>query len=324
MLALRIDPWDPGYGMGFDAAEVDEVPQPVSPYVETEDWSAPLTPAAGSADGGPVVFIDGVRRIEARLVATDGDVRAPGLFGAYAVGAVSVNGRATFAAQEIERVVVVGAGMRPADVSVQVGRMPVPFRSVSEAGVDPDAPLVRLQQLLRQAEGRLARTLAQTDGTLVLADGPLTFSDPTTAPVVGVVKRFHQHYLAPGEAGLVPQLGPGERTPLFLVGEEGSGVQRYAWYVRLVPMRPAWHDHAGVMRCEVGTAVGLDTARSLADRVTALLPRFAGRPSDPRAPQNLAPVGGLETRLRHRMGDSRLIRRAIMTHLMQEVSDGAR
>jgi uncharacterized protein len=322
MLALRIDPWDPGYGMGFDAAETDEVPQVVSPYVETQDWSQPIAPASSAAEGGPVVFIDGVRRIEARLIATDGDARAPGLLGAYGVGAVQVNGRATFGAHRIERVVVVGGGMRSDAMSINVGGTPISFRSVSEAGTEPDAPLVRLQQLLRQAEGALARELACEDGALVLADGPLTFSDPTTAPVVGIVKRFHQHYLSPSEAGLVPMLGAGQRTPLFTVGQEGSGVQRYAWYVRLVPMRAPWHDHAGVMRCEVSTSIGLDCARELADRVTVLLPRFAGRASDPRAPQNLAPVGGLETRLRHRLGDSRLIRRAITTHLMQEVARG--
>lgn len=323
MLALRIDPWDPGYGMGFDASDGDDQPLPVQPHVETADWSRPLAPSAAQAEGGPVMFIDGVRRIEARLIASDADVRAPGLVGSFAAGAVRVNGRATFAAHKIERVVVVGGGIRAADMHLRVGGCSLAFRSVSEPGSDPDAPLIRMQQLLRQAEGHLARDLAAEDGTLVLVDGPLTFSDPTTAPVVGVVKRFHQHYLSPPEAHLVTQLGAGERTPLFLLGEESSGVQRYAWYVRLVAMRAPWHDHAGVMRCEVGTSVGLEGARALADRVTALLPRFAGRPSDPRAPQNLAPVGGLESRLRHRLGDARLIRRAINTHLMQEAARGA-
>jgi hypothetical protein len=61
-------------------------------------------------------------------------------------------------------------------------------------------------------------------------------------------------------------------------------------------------------------------ARAIADRVTALLPGFAGRASDPRTPQNLVPVAGLETWLRHRIGDSRLIRRALLEWLALEAA----
>ena len=55
--------------------------------------------------------------------------------------------------------------------------------------------------------------------------------------------------------------------------------------------------------------------REWAGVVTAQLPRFAGRPWDPRTPQNLAPVGALEAWLRHRMGDPRFIRRALTAWL---------
>ena len=74
-------------------------------------------------------------------------------------------------------------------------------------------------------------------------------------------------------------------------------------------------DYAGLVRCEVTAAIGLRGATDIADRVTSILPKFAGRPSDPRAPQNLAPVGGLETLLRHRMGEPLLIRRALLNYL---------
>ena len=54
------------------------------------------------------------------------------------------------------------------------------------------------------------------------------------------------------------------------------------------------------------------------------LPRFASDPvRDPRAPQNLYPVGALEARLRHRLGDPLLIRRATLAHLHEEVRSGA-
>jgi hypothetical protein len=100
----------------------------------------------------------------------------------------------------------------------------------------------------------------------------------------------------------------------------GQAVERYAWYLRLVPLRVPWHDHAGVVRCEVPAGIGIDAAVRLADTVTALLPGFAGRPTDPRAPQNLAPVGGLETWLRHRMGHPGIVRRAVLEWLSKEAA----
>ena len=44
--------------------------------------------------------------------------------------------------------------------------------------------------------------------------------------------------------------------------------------------------------------------RAIADRTAALLPVVGSEPHiDPRAPQNLVPIGALERELRHRMGD---------------------
>ena len=56
----------------------------------------------------------------------------------------------------------------------------------------------------------------------------------------------------------------------------------------------------------------------LADRVTALLPVFAGRAADARTPQNLVPVAGLEGWLRHRLGHVGMVRRALLERLCGE------
>jgi hypothetical protein len=46
--------------------------------------------------------------------------------------------------------------------------------------------------------------------------------------------------------------------------------------------------------------------RRTADATTLALPRYAGVAHvDPRAPQNLQPIGGLEAQLSHRLGDQR-------------------
>ncbi|MGZ8626030.1 MAG: hypothetical protein ACXWXK_05080 [Actinomycetota bacterium] len=312
MLALRADPWTPDHGMGFEA-RLDETPASADPGVETGDWTSPIRPAA--AEPGTVWFVDGVRRIELRVLADDDGRRAPGLFGSWAVGAVRCDARAEFGEHEVGRCVVLGGGIRPAAFGIDAGSHRLRYEPVVEPGTDPDAPLFGLQKRMQHAEAALAARTAGETGGLVLADGRLGFLDATASPVVGVVKRFVRAYLDVEHDALVARLAPGERTPLFGLVYEGQPLERYAWYTRLVPSRPAWHDHAGLVRCEVRAGVGVDEARSLADRVSALLPRFAGRRSDPRYPQNLAPVGGLESWLQHRMGHRGLIRRALMVWL---------
>ena len=46
--------------------------------------------------------------------------------------------------------------------------------------------------------------------------------------------------------------------------------------------------------------------------MSTVLPRYGSSPhKDPRAPQNLFPIGGLERELRRRLGDPLLIQRAL-------------
>ena len=326
MLALRADPWQPDHGMGFQVTE-DVVPAIADPEVETADWSHPVGPAADAADGeGPDWFVDGVRRVELRLLADDGERRAPGLFGSFSVGSVCSDGAATFEHAEVGRVLITGGGLRADDVVIDIGASQIRYAAVSDAGTEPDQPLARLQTSMREAEGALAARIAAlvtdehdigpADG-MVLADGPLKSLAESPRPVVGVVKRFERAYLEGEHDALLVRLGAGTRTPMFGLGSEERGLDRYAWYVRLVDVKPPWHAYAGLVRCEVRAGIGLDGAVALADRVTARLPRYAGNPIDPRAPQNLAPVGALESHLRRRLGHAGLARRALMQRLVE-------
>ena len=318
MLSLRADPWIPDFGMGFQA-RLDETPARADPFVETDDWSVPIV--SRGVEPGTVWFVDGVRRVELRLIAGDEHGgHAPGLFGSFAVGAVRCDGRATFAEHSLGRSVVVGGGLRPEPVEVRVGGAVLEYQPATEPGGDPDAPLFGLQKAMMAQEAALASRIAAGKEELVLCDGRLGFLDATRSPVVGVVKRFVRAYLDSEEDALLPRLSAGDRTPLFGLVYEGQPLERYAWYTRLVRSRPEWHDHAGLVRCEVRVAMGLDGARSLADRVSALLPGFAGRPFDPRFPQNLAPVAALERFLQHRLGHRGLIRRALIAHLAEEAA----
>jgi hypothetical protein len=317
-LVLRADPWTPDHGMGFEAV-LDEPPARAEPFVETDDWDHPVAPDAAPEGpdrrDAPVWFVDGVRRVEQRLIAADGSRRGHALFGTYAAGTVRADGRATFGRNVVRRALVLGSRLERDDVTVRVGGSQLVYRAVREVGSDPDDPLHRLQKEMQATESELAIESAARGGELVLADGRWTSQQPTASPVVGVVKRWSRAYLVHEQETLVARLETGQRTPLFGLARPQEPLGRFAWYARLCAVRPEWHDHAGVVRCEVRVGVGLEQARALADRVTVLLPRFAGRPSDPRYPQNLAPVGALESWLQHRMGHRGLVRRALVEWL---------
>ena len=312
MVVLRADPWMPEFGMGFEV-HVEEPPAEVDPEVETADWSQPIRPPEPTPTS--VVFVDGVRRAELRLLADEGGRQSRGLFGSYAVGAVRCNAKASFLEANVCRHVVVGGGLVMDQVDVAVARTKLRYLPASTPGPDPDAPLLKLQDLMRDGEANMAARLTG-HGDLVLMDGPLPFKGAATdAEVVGMIKRFARRYLGPEHESLLGRLGAGERTPLFALAGADEPRRRFAWYSRLVPLRLPWHDHAGLVRCEVAAGVGVDRAVALAGTVSALLPRFAGRPWDPRTPQNVVPVAGLETWLRHRMGHAGLVRRALLHHL---------
>jgi hypothetical protein len=69
---------------------------------------------------------------------------------------------------------------------------------------------------------------------------------------------------------------------------------------------------AGVIRCEASADLSVAEAVEWADRVTVTLPRFASSlHKEPRAPQNLYPIGGLERALRRRLGDQQLLYRSL-------------
>jgi hypothetical protein len=170
---------------------------------------------------------------------------------------------------------------------------------------------------MRRAEAILAEELGAA-GHPVLLDGPLAFL-PHEGPVVGFVKKLLRAYLPVHESALLPALQVGERTPLFLI--EDARYPRYSWYTRLARGRAIQSALAGIVRLETGSRRGLPAACALADSVTAALPPLASTPRhDPRAPQNLHPIGGLESRLRHLLGDAHLIRRAVEERLHQEVA----
>jgi len=318
-MKLRVDPWDPEYG-GSIEVEPDLGPPPgLELDVEVAgDW-APIT-APRIENPVCCAFIDGVRRIDLRLFAEDEDAAAPALAGSWAVGAAWSTRPPQISDVRLGRELVIGGGITADALDLGVGGRCVRFQPRSVAGITPLDPIQGLQNGMRTAEAALAEEiLTRGKGDLVVSDGPLTYF--ASGPAIGLIKRQARAYLDPERARVLGELDVGERTPIFKFGAQR--LERYSWYLRLARRRPIDGAMAGLVRLEVASLDGIDAARALAELTCATLPRFAPTPGrDPRAPQNLYPVSALEGRLRHRLGDAALIRRALEISIQTEVLSG--
>jgi hypothetical protein len=314
-MRLRVDPWDPEYGASVELVEDLAPAAGLDLTVEEAGQWRPI-PARARETLPCCAFIDGVRRVDASLFAEEGDVQAPGLAGTWAVGCAWSTKPPSIDHVEVGRSVVVGAGLMPDQLIVRTGSQALRFEPASVAGKGPLDPLRGLQNAMRDAEARIAdAALSSGHAELVIADGPLGYSMP--GHLVGMVKRQSRGYLDGSRARVLTQLRARDRSPIFKLGDQR--LQRYSWYLRLADGRPIDGAMAGLVRLEVDATPGLAAAQELAELAGSVLPVFASRPGrDPRAPQNLYPVGALEGHLRHRLGDALLVRRAIEARLFEE------
>jgi hypothetical protein len=300
---FSVDPWDPSYGIANEVDALDPTSADVNPDIELPgaNWE-PLAPPAG-VQAETVLFIDGVRRVEARVWLDDGaGVVHPGICATFAAGAVRCDGVARVGP------VIVGRGLftsfgEAESVTTRAGEFPPRFA----AGEGAEALSLALQERMGEAEVTAAEeACVEAPADLVVIDGPLRGRQHLRHSV-GYVKTHHVAYLPAELHAMVGRLAPGQRSPLFVLGTSWS---RLAWYLRLpgnteIP----W---SGVVRCECSPDLDLRAAKALADRVAGTLPRFASEPhKEPRAPQNLYPISGLERELRRRMGDPQVLYRAL-------------
>lgn len=315
---LRLDPWSADYDASIQLPSEVDATAPL-PRVEIDVEGAWQALRPGPAPPPPLCLIDGVRRIEHRLLVEQAERVHYGLLGALAVGAVESGEEARIAETRVGRLICVGGGLEvePLVAPVRGSRFELTFTPEVVAENDPAAPLQGLQNAMRRRETELAVECAASGERLVLLDGPLSFLTVYDAPVVGYVKKLVRPYLEAEDFALVPALEVGQRTPLFLVPDN----ERYSWYLRIGRGRVIDAALAGIVRLEVSSALALDTAVGLADATAAALPRLASdHTRDPRAPQNLLPVGALETELRRRLGDPLLVRRAVEAQLHAEAT----
>lgn len=320
--SIRFDPWQTDHGSevaSFVATvDDDEIDLEVE---EAGSWGAVVSPPeAEAAVPATMFFVDGVRRVDARIVGRRADDRLfHGAFGSYAVGAVEARPQqpvARVAYARFDRVVATGAGtVLPETVCVNRA---LRYRPISTARPEPIAAERAIHDEMRAAEERMARELAAHEA-LVVTDGPLTFQEATRGLAVGWVKRIQELYVPPSHVPVLRELPSGARTPLFAL-RSSKRFARYAWFLRLVAPRRGDAELSGLVRCEVAEHVGVDRAVVLANATARLLPRYAGvRGLHARAPQNLLPIAALEARLRRELGDARVLHR----YLQGFIAEGA-
>lgn len=316
---LYVDAWDPSYAAPLENAEagpVGESTAQVRADIECEPgaWT-PLQPAAQRRVPGTVLLVDGIRRIDARVWVEEPDgTLHSGLAASYAAGVVRCDLRRGSADVAGARVVrgFFTSSVEAEDIVTGAAR----YQVHRVANTDPAQLTSAIQPKLRSLENEvaaLARATTETlhpehpgDDDLLVLDGPLTGRDQLPR-ALGYVKTHRVQYLPPDLSTVVAKLAAGQRTPVFLLGTSWN---RYTWYLRLPG--PAGAPWAGVVRVECSADLPKSEAVALADLATLTLPRFASSPyKDPRAPQNLTPIAGLERRLRGMLGDQRLLVRSL-------------
>ncbi len=317
-LVIGLDPWQVDYdGEVLTEPPASKPDEGVRLDVEVDGPWQPIVPTDDVVLPSPVAFVDGIRRMEARLVVQRPGGIAHGVFASWAAGSVELNGGgARFGEVRVDRVILLGSGLLvPAEISMASSLV---FRPETTAEFRPEAPVEEVQSKMQRTESELVKELALAGG-LVVADGPLREDGPAPTRVMGYVKRFVRLYLPASHLAVLASLPAGGRTPLFVFHRSGFG--RLAWYLRLDAPARGETALAGLVRLEVAESAGIDAASALADASCHLLPPLAPkRWRDPRAPQNLIPIGALEHYLTRYLGDHQLVRRKIETHMAREAA----
>ena len=333
---IRLEPWN----ISYDApVSINPEEIPTSDKVNTEveftngEWQ-PIRSAIAPELPNQILFIDGRLRLDAKFLGRRDDEILYGAFATIAVGAVLVDrriSRAKCVATEVRRIIALGGNLA---APVTVVPCPMSGRGdlkydycLTSSNNEPDTPSQLVQGAMLDEELRVANQISLDkeliqENTLIVRDGPLLYRVyQTPYDTIGYVKTMGKAYLKGENAQVMRSLKVGERTPIFRISNtHGSNL---SWYLRsgsndLNYKRLGYHDLHGIIRIDLDAIVPLERAKAIADQSTYLIPYYASHPTrDPRAPQNLTPVGALEKELGRRMGNRELISRRLRNFLAE-------
>jgi hypothetical protein len=312
---MFVDAWDPSYGSSFEGASEPDGPVAASSaQVDTDvevpaaEW-APIDVSPSVQAPSVVFLVDGVRRNDAGLWTSEEDGTSyAGLAASYAAGVVRCDlgrGAAELVGARVGRGLFTAS---PSAGDMQAGSVRYEIHRISGSGEASKLPAA-VQAPLTALEIDISSAARDggSDGTdLLVVDGPLR-NRRQLPRTLGYVKTQQKQYLPGPLTAVVTALRPAQRTPVFHLGTVWGG---WSWYLRLPGASGApW---SGIVRLECSPDLTPDEAIELADVSLVTLPRFASSAyKDPRAPQNLVPIAGLERRLRGMLGDARVLHRAL-------------
>ncbi|MGH3246017.1 MAG: hypothetical protein ACRDOI_07370 [Trebonia sp.] len=331
-MSFSVDGWDPSYGASLEVeGQLEESTARIDASVElpTGRWR-PIDPEAAGPLPEAILFVDGVRRVEAQVwidgesLPADpgtGEVR-PGeptaaLCASYAAGVVCCCAAGAHLVASERRRGLFSVAPHASDIRTRAGGYRAHHVRIKRAGAPVMTALSQsLQRSLADVEVDVAKAARDPAGPamtghastsdLLIVDGPL-LGRQHLPRALGFIKSHHATYLPPDLNAVVGALTPGQRTPAFLMG---TSWDRHSWYLRLPgPKGAPW---SGVVRMECPATLPVAEVTRLAGLSQRSLGRFASDAyKDSRAPQNLYPIGGLERELRRRLGDPRLLYRAL-------------
>jgi hypothetical protein len=341
-MRFSVDGWDPSYGASLETDGLSESTARVNPDVELPAgrWR-PIDPEGAGPLPDALLFVDGVRREEARAWIEDaptndtllvdpltGEVLAgqppaataageptAALCASYAAGVICCCADGAHLVKAERRYGLFSVARHASDIATwaatykahRVARrrpgVPV-MKALSDALQDELAAVEKFVAV--EARAALGSHLADDAHDLLILDGQLRGREHLPR-ALGYIKSHDATYLPPELNGLVGALAPGQRTPAFHIGTKW---ERHSWYLRLPgPVGAPW---SGVVRIECPPDLPVPEVTRLASLSQRCLGKFASAPyKDSRAPQNLYPIAGLERELRRRLGDPRLLYRAL-------------
>jgi len=309
---LKINPRLPDRSSIIEAEMEEQHAEEIVYDIESPTWDAVVP----SGDGiGPIAFVDGVQNLEIGVVEDEpGRTPVGGIMASYAAGAMCIGHDPPLEHVLVERALIMGNGYEDKGRTLRVGTHELVYRPISCPGNDQNAFMQRLNDLRARLEMSVLERLDGSGATMIV-DGRLPPIGPSS--VIGLIKTPHILPFAnyDEQFRLLPKLRTGERTPILR--RRRSAREFYSWFVCLRAPRAHEFSLSGVVMLEMDTSNAIASVQRAADFTACALPRFASDPMrDPRAPQNLLPVGELERQLRRRLGDPALIQRAIRRELM--------
>lgn len=351
IMQLRLDPWAAEYNTAYfaDSIAPELHSQQIDITIEHSNWQActPRLPAASAITWQRLLFSDGSRRIEARVLLEDADNAqlAFGALGSYALGVVDCCAQSQRTASyldiekelelhHVQRLCLLSNEHKINDFTIIPDSLyhfgSLNYHVTPCQGIEADAVIRELQKQMLKAERELTTMLLEHyDDALIIRDGrhPRRQEASRAYDVVGYVKTIHDIRLSRQELDVVRNLSEGQRSPLFLVQDPKVKhfVPYFECFLRLRDPSPWLYSLAGMVRLQFFAGKQsekysnyLAAAQARADWLSLHLPHFASRQyQDPRAPQQLLPVRALEAELRRRMGHPQLIRQRIMRYLRE-------